>query len=787
MSELRISPNLFLEQQELNRLKKFLDNDGFRKFTISNSNTFGLIRNDNSPFTNGLVQEDTGLTVKINALSAIDSNGKLISNNAVSQLSIPADSNWYWLKVAYQTTTIETGTFSIDSLGNLVCTSGDAELLNILRGQPNYPSRVTFTNASLNILEYDVLEIIDNNNAVLQGSFTSETGLKLAIVGTFTPGYVPLTSEKYIFQYDSCLLTLVLSNTISPPAHITGIEFIIGKVKNTGASISIEDKRNEIWTTNANYILKNLDLSTNPLIGVEQITYDDSLSTRVQNIVQVAWAFKTISYSINLKLNKITITSGSGGIFKTTNFNSLFINGNFDGWRLYTLSGNHYKIITSTLVAGNIELAMENLDSVDFFSDTNSIISITQSLIITPNAEEIEIICTPDPTSNNLIDDKKVSFLINEAAGDIPLNVYAATGATYNIQYRYKHIKEYSPTYVIQSDTVGYYNESQFDSNGNLIVSPVRIPYISNPSNGFIPLQLNSNAYNNFQNRIDLGDKLGIGTLLLTSSMPLITLTIGSSRQYQLFSDTDTSSSLDTFNLTADMFINLSKVDINGSPCKNGNFFLLHFKQGINLNGFNLRIVTDFVNPSTYTLLKIFTSKDTQFISSSEDGIFIRASFNDYGHWILNNVNESKFVIRDKQTIELYSTPFGGPKNTGFNVNFGTYPSFTTIPSCIITTPNDGITRNYIMAFKADIAVSAGVNSARADFRMVDLATSTQHDYLYFQQDKDTITDIVATSISMHRMAFSILPNTTIAIQAIGYNGNGDQNIHDIKFSMIEI
>jgi len=192
MSELKFSPNLFLEKIELDRLKKFVDTDGFRNFLLQNSNTFGLVRKENETFINGLVQEDIGLTIKINPITAFDKNGKLISYPAVEQLAIPADSNYYWVKVAYQTTVEEKGTFSIDSSGNLVCTSADAELLTILRGQPNFPSRIAFTNASNNILEYDVLEVIDNNNAVLQGSFISEADLKIAVIGTFSPGSVCL-------------------------------------------------------------------------------------------------------------------------------------------------------------------------------------------------------------------------------------------------------------------------------------------------------------------------------------------------------------------------------------------------------------------------------------------------------------------------------------------------------------------------------------------------------------------------------------------------------------------
>jgi hypothetical protein len=689
MSEIKFSPNLFLEQIELNRFKKFLDDDGFRNFLVQNSDTFGLIRKENETFVNGLVQEDIGLTIKINPILAFDKNGKLISNPAVAQLAVPSNNQWYWVKVAYQTTVEEKGTFSIDSSGNLVCTSSDAELLTILRGQPNFPSRIAFTNATNNILEYDVLEVIDNNNAVLQGSFTSESDLKIAVIGTFTPGYVALTSEKYIFQYDSCLVTLVNSNTITPPSHTDGVEFIIARVKNNGSTLYVEDKRNEIWKVDSNYFLRHLETLSNPLLGIEQITYDDKLSTLIQNLVQVAWNFTTSAFSVNLKLNTITISAGKGGRFKAANFSALFTDGDFDGWRLYVKSGMYFKIKTSTLISSNIELVMENLSGEEFFSDLDSSVIITQDLILTPDAEEIEFICTADPASTNKIVESRFVFPINETFGRLRLNVYHATDTLYNIKYRYKHIKDYSPVFVPSDDSVGFYNELQFDSNGNLVVTPTQTSYIADSVNGFIPLKLNPNAYSAFTERIDLGDRLGVDKLQLTNATPLLELKVGSNRQYEFFSDGDTSVSNDEITLSADMFINLLKTNVDGDPCKNGNYFLLHFKQKITPGAFNLRIVTDYVNPTDFTLLKIFTAADFRFLIDSEQGIFIRASF-DGTEWILNSTNEVK--INQSETNSAQNS-----------TNFVTWDDIVDLE---FTTPNDGKEREWVLMAKSSYEVS---------------------------------------------------------------------------------
>ena len=786
MSNLKISPNLFLEQAELNRLKKFIDEDGFREFLIQNSNEYGLIRKNNEVFLNGLVQEDVGLKIKINELKAIDSDGNLIYQPSLSQIDVPSDNTWYWIKISHSYTNNEIGVFSIDNSGNLVCTSGNAELLTILRGQPNFPSRIKFTNAINNIYEYDVEEVIDNNNATLTGDFISETNLSLSVVGTFTAGYIPTTNEKLIFQYDYCELTLVSSNTAIPPIFIDGKEFFIARVKNDGVNLYIEDKRdNNIWETNANYFLKNIEKSGNPLIGVEQITYDDSLSTKVQNIVQLAWAFTAINFTVNLKLNKITISAGSGGKFKSNNFYSVFNDGDFDGWRLYVSSGSYYKISSSLKVASTIELNLENLDGVDFFNNIDSTSSIVQNLIITPDADEIEFICTPNPSSNNIIANQVKKFNINNSNGKIALNVFAVTDTLYNIKYKYRHIKDYSATLVLPSDTVGFYNEDQFDENGQLLISPIRTAYTSSIDGGFIPLILNPGAYSNFIANNFLGDRLGVEVLALSNTTPLLNITVGSSRQYQYFEDKDASAISDVITLSQDLFINISKFDYVNKLCRNGNFFMFHFKQRIILNGFNLRIVTDYSSNISFTELKKFNSSDERFLQESEEGIFIRASF-DGEDWIINNVNEVKAYSRFSKNVSLYSTPIGGPVNTGVNVNYTNYPDWAMILGAQIILPNDGILRNCKIDVKINIAASNGANIARAFFRIINVNIFQQYDYIQFDHSKATSTDTVTTTINLSYLG-PIAASSIIIVQTIGLNGFGDCNIRDIQYSIVEI
>src|SRR3954471_2607950 len=108
MSYLKFSTGLFLEKLELQRMKKFLDDEGFRYFLLANSLRFGLIKRQhfytdiqNSgaltkpfEFLNGLVTEGAALSLDYNEISAINSDGQLLylpAGNIVTN----ADNNWY--------------------------------------------------------------------------------------------------------------------------------------------------------------------------------------------------------------------------------------------------------------------------------------------------------------------------------------------------------------------------------------------------------------------------------------------------------------------------------------------------------------------------------------------------------------------------------------------------------------------------------------------------------------------------------------------------------------------
>ena len=72
MSKLKISENLFLEVAELNRLVKFISDDGYKKVLKSIIKNYGIVENENNTYFK-LSAVSTGV-IKVNAGIAFNSN-----------------------------------------------------------------------------------------------------------------------------------------------------------------------------------------------------------------------------------------------------------------------------------------------------------------------------------------------------------------------------------------------------------------------------------------------------------------------------------------------------------------------------------------------------------------------------------------------------------------------------------------------------------------------------------------------------------------------------------------
>lgn len=608
MSYIKISPDLFIGSKELNRLLKSLDEDGFRKLFLSNSIGFGLFNNSvDGDFDNALVQQGTNTgTIKHGEILGINNVGNIIYKAATDNITLTDNDQYYWLKISHDYSPNESYLVSIDVNGNL--SAPDGSLTDILRGTPNNPSRVSFPNSTLNTGEYEVSEVIDNENAILSGDFLAESELTLAVVGSFTPDISVPTPSKFPFQYDSCTLTAVLEvveNT--PPALVAGEEFLLARVKRNGAAITIEDKRSlNIYKDNADYKLATVSESDNALIGVESVRYASNNTPRDKNLVKIAWTFRSSNWTIDSSANRVTLIAGEGGKFKDT---SDFTDGDFDGWRLYTKDGKYSVIKQSSLSATQINLILDSID-VDRFEDT------TQQLIVAPNAEEIVIISTGDSADSDGIDlgDQKDAFPINLEFVEIPLVVFE-NPAYYNIKYAYKNFKQYSQATAIPSDPVGYLVEAAFDDNGVPIAS-TRYPYVSSVVLGFIKLNLASNSYSNRLTSVETGDLFGVETIELDNADPILDFVVGTRVQNIVVDN--------VLVLSVDHYFNL-KTDLP-TTLKAGNSYLVRFAGTYTLGAFSINFTQNYINSGGVgTVLYTLTADDITL--SAADNLFFRVLF----------------------------------------------------------------------------------------------------------------------------------------------------------------
>lgn len=755
MSKIKINPDIFLESQELNRLVKFLEDDGFRKLLLQNSSSFGIVDiSKDGEFDNFLIQQGTNTgTIKNAAGLAIDKNGQLITRLSTDNISLTDDSNWYWVKIKYTTSNIEQGTVSIDRQGNL--TGVGTEFLSILRGVPNIPVRVRFEGTSLNTLEYDVHEVIDDENAVLQGVFESESDLQLVVVGSFTPDIVPPSQSKDIYQYDSCTMTLVQETVLNtPPTLIDGEEFVIARVRRVGSNITIQDKRSRnIFKTKSDFDLNTVTTPNNPLIGVEAVKFNHNNTPRDRNVVYVGWGLRSSNWTFDASVNRVTIIGGLGGKFKTT---SDFTDGDFDGWRLYSAkyaSTGQYRTIKQSSVAGlQINLILDTLDADDLNADLN------QELIIVPPVEQIELIART-PGGESELPEQRFLFPINQGYAKLQLVVYKDPTCQYELSYRYKNFKTYSPEALIPDDTTsGYLIEAAFDVNGTQ-QSSTRQTY----ENGLITLVLATNAYANRIASVETGDLFGIEYLEVdTAVTPVMDFVVGTRRQYVVVTNDDDLDESDSdfgteYQLIADAFINL-RSDLPATGLKNGNSFLIQFRGPYDLNGNVFKIVQDYVNPGD-TGIELYNLTQDDLTQAAADNLFFRCLWDGTRWFVQKMIHFNEDLISD--TIQFIIDGGGTTITTGekghievpFNCEVIGWSVFANQPGSIVVDIWKGTYANFPPTV-ADTITGSEKPTLSAATKNQDLTLSTWTPALTKGQvlayNVDSVTSVQRVTISLH-------------------------------------
>lgn len=379
MSKLKFSENLFLEVNELQRLVKFLADDGYKLAMRSLTKSFGIVENNGNTYfkvtnkagTSNVVVINPGIafTTEMNAIVMKNALEMQISNTGVNR----------WLVLSRAVTNIEEGTVSINTDGSL---SGiGTEFTKVLRGQPNFPTKVKF-NSNLNSGEYEVVSVISDTSAVLSGSFVSESGIQYEVIGTFTPGFQPLEDNKMIYEYDSYNIRIVDS---ADRPLLSSDEFIIAGIYfDDAGGMNISDERVYSMFNNpyvqqdgsADAASKNPLASLLSVAAIGGIKAVDTVSVDLEMIVEHGYSISKFELITTSTSNSFNILSGSSNYLGTGDIPD----GLFNGWLLVNRTNMKYAKIDSN---SNKSLFISNLD-------TSMILDSNNDFVVVPNFLEME-------------------------------------------------------------------------------------------------------------------------------------------------------------------------------------------------------------------------------------------------------------------------------------------------------------------------------------------------------------------------------------------------------------
>ena len=340
--EVRISNNLFLGVAELNRLKKSLGEEGWKRFIRNFIRKYGIIRNNDN--TNFLPIKKSGVdeVLTIQPGIAFDADMNAIIIDTPIDISLPSSmlsgDNKYWIVIRYGSTHNEVGTVSVNSTGALTGTG--TKFLEVLRGQPDFPTKVKF-DSQVNLGTYEVISVASDNSAIIAGSFTQESDLKYSVVGTFTPGFIPNPEDAQIYEYDSYEISVVTA-TAMPMSVPVGYDFVICAVSYIKGVMNIEDYR-LMFMLNEPYELSDenmIALSVNPLVTLVNENVVDVNEKGIMVELLMEHGFAITSFDLLATTAGYTFTINQGGC-NYIDTSSTIPNGIFKGW--WILNRNNMK------------------------------------------------------------------------------------------------------------------------------------------------------------------------------------------------------------------------------------------------------------------------------------------------------------------------------------------------------------------------------------------------------------------------------------------------------------
>ena len=488
MGYLKTNVDEFLEVAELQRLDDGYKKDGFAADKINETSQWGIVRNrviDPTFDYFKLVTSSANNLFRVHAGYAYDADrnkAHWTSVDAGNDITIPVTNTGYWVTATHIYNPQEPGICSVGGVSTSLLSGAGTAFTTTLRGQPNFPSKIRFTNSVNYTGEYTVLEVIDDFNVVLDGVFiVSESNLTYVVVGTFTPGVNPPAPSKDIFQYDDCQVALT-HDTFGGPTTAglaafkatidTTRVFVLGYVLNSSTSgLAIYDFRwSNINYTLTDYNVEHLSAPTNPLIALQNLKkFNIGASVDFVFIASLDWKFNITGETQNNTAGSVAISGGSGGSWATI---ASFVNGNWDGWRYYYTDGSYSTIVSSTIVGPNVVIVLENGVKIGSGAGT----------CITPYAEEIQIVASfLNSAGTATLFQENYFFAINTPNPIIRITKGELINPSQQITLQYIYKNHFKQTALTLINSATYYNELAYDQNGTLIA-----PINTNTSNRII-------------------------------------------------------------------------------------------------------------------------------------------------------------------------------------------------------------------------------------------------------------------------------------------------------------
>ena len=200
MGKINISENLFLEKAELVRMQRFNNELGWQRALRSAALRFGIVENASGTSFKAIKHPTAANSVLIYPGLAYTPSMEAIALDEERTLALGSGTDRRWIVLSRAITHEEEGVVTIQQDGSLVGVG--TKFTEVLRGQPNFPVKIRFTNSVNNVYEYEVVSVISDTSALLSGEFTAQSGLKYSVVGAFTPGFIPSEENKNIYSYD---------------------------------------------------------------------------------------------------------------------------------------------------------------------------------------------------------------------------------------------------------------------------------------------------------------------------------------------------------------------------------------------------------------------------------------------------------------------------------------------------------------------------------------------------------------------------------------------------------